>query len=435
MIITHEVSRTSFVRWKVLSLMIFAGGLAYILRQSNSILAPYITEDLGISLVEFSAIFSAFGWGYAICQFPGGVFGDRIGARRAMALIALSSGVLAVLMSLAPGSELLSAGTIVAYLAVIWFLIGATQAPLFPVLNAGALSNWFPIGGWGVPNGLCSVGIGLGGAATPLLFLWLIQNFGWRQACLGTAPLFFIFAAIWWWYVRDYPSQHNAVSQVELDLINKGRIPEDDKVHKGIWKLVLKDRNTLLITISYFFSNCVFYMYATWFFSYLLLGKELDEAQAGIFTSSQWIAGAVGALAGGYAFDWGIRQWGLRWGGRLVPIAALAMCTVCMLLSQFMSQPLLIVSLLCVGYGLQQATEAPFWAAIIAVSGRHASAAAGVMNTGGTLPAAIMPPVFALIQQQFGWSAAIICTAILALAAALMWLFIRTDEPMADAGF
>lgn len=435
MSVMHAVGRASYVRWKVLGLIVLASCIAYILRSSISVLTPYISDDLDVSLVQLGIVMSAFSLGYAIFQFPGGVLGDRIGARRAMTLIALSSGALAICNWLAPGSFGFSANVIVSYLAVIWFLIGASQAPLFPVLTAGTVSNWFPIGGWGVPNGLTSFGLGLGAAATAPVFVWLIEAFGWRQACLTIAPLFFILAALWWWYVRDFPSQHSAVTQKELDLIDKGRLPPDEQVHPGIWKTVLKDRNILLITIAYFMSNYVFYTFMWWFFSYLIKDSGFDEKAASFFVAGNWIIGSVGALIGGFMFDWSIKQWGLRFGGRLVPAIALTVCALLLLLSQVVQQPMLIIAMLSIAYGLQQLTEAPFWGATIAVSGRHAAAAGGVMNTGGNLPGILVGLSSPLLAQVFGWSAVIISSAIFAIISAAIWMFIRADEPMEDAGY
>ena len=433
MTVTHAVGRASYVRWKVLGLIVLASSIAYVLRSSISVLAPYISDDLDVSLVQLGVVMSAFSLGYAIFQFPGGLLGDRIGARKAMTLIALCSGVLAVCNWLTPGG--ISATAIVTYLAVVWFLIGSTQAPLFPVLTAGAVANWFPIGGWGVPNGLSSFGLGMGAAVTAPLFVWMIDAWGWREACLAISPLFLLLAAAWWWYVRDYPSQHKSVSQQELELIDEGRLPPDDQVHPGVWKKVLKDRNILLITIAYFLSNYVFYTFMWWFFSYLIKDGGFDEKAASFFNAGNWIIGSVGALIGGFVFDWSIKQWGLRSGGKSVPAIALLVCAVLLLLSQYVTQPMVVIVMLSFAYALQQLTEAPFWGATIAVSGRHAAAAGGVMNTGGNIPGILVGLSSPLLAQYFGWSSVIVSCAVVAIVAAIIWMYIRIDEPMEDAGF
>jgi MFS family permease len=47
---------------------------------------PVIQKELGFSLVTMGWILSAFRWGYALFQIPGGWLGDRIGPRRALSL-------------------------------------------------------------------------------------------------------------------------------------------------------------------------------------------------------------------------------------------------------------------------------------------------------------------------------------------------------------
>jgi len=50
------------------------------------------------------------------------------------------------LAGLAPGSDRLSVGGLLAMLIVVRFLVGATHAPLFPVPCGGVISRCFPIG-------------------------------------------------------------------------------------------------------------------------------------------------------------------------------------------------------------------------------------------------------------------------------------------------
>src|SRR5258708_16204361 len=46
-----------------------------------------IQRDMGFSMVTIGWIFASFRWGYAFFQIPGGWLGDRIGGRRALALV------------------------------------------------------------------------------------------------------------------------------------------------------------------------------------------------------------------------------------------------------------------------------------------------------------------------------------------------------------
>ena len=86
------------------------------------------------------------------------------------------------------------------------FLMGAAQAPLFPVLGGSVIARWFPVSGWALPNGMTNTGFTLGAAATGPLVAWLVRDYGWRASFALTAPLALLAAAGWYWYARDEPA-------------------------------------------------------------------------------------------------------------------------------------------------------------------------------------------------------------------------------------
>lgn len=431
MTIEHAAIGKTYVRWKILALICAASFIAYVLRTNLSIASESIVSDLGISEVQLGMVFSAFALGYAIFQFPGGLFGDKFGPRFALMAMAVCWGLLTVLTGLLPGSDTLSVGLLLATLVVVRFLVGVTQAPVFPVLTAGAVSNWFPAGGWGLPNGLSSTALTLGAAASAPLIVWLIDVIGWRGSFLVTAPMAFLLAAIWWWYARDYPVQHASVGEAELSLIDRDRPPPGDGKHvQGTWTAIIKDRNLLLLTASYFCMNYVFYLFFNWFFFYLVDVRGFSAQEAGIFTAAQWVLGSIGATAGGFGFDAAIKRWGLHWGARLLPVVSLFLCGVLLLVSNWIVGTYLTVVTLCVCFGLTQVTEAAFWGATITISGRHASAAAGVLNTGGNIVGFFGGMLVPLTAASFGWSVAMATGSIFAIVGSLLWLLIRVDRPI-----
>ena len=64
-------------------------------------------------------------------------------------------------------------------------------------------------------------------------------------------------------------------------------------------KLVLRSREVLLITASYFFSNYVFYFFFNWLYIYLVQVRRFEELQGGALAAAPWIAGAFAATLGG----------------------------------------------------------------------------------------------------------------------------------------
>ncbi|HWA59415.1 MAG TPA: MFS transporter [Gemmatimonadales bacterium] len=419
---------SSQVRWKILALLFLASFIAYILRTNMSIVGEAMMGELGISQVQLGVVLASFAWGYAIFQFPGGVFGDRIGGRKALAVMLVAWGVLTLATALIPSTAAVGTTAVIAVLSVIRFGMGVVQAPLYPVTSGGTTSLWFPVSGWALPNGLTNAGLTLGSAAAGPLVAWLMTTVGWRLSFVVTAPLALLLAGVWWWYARDRPSEHAGVSQQELDLINAGREAPPAPVEPGAWKRLLANREILLLTLSYFCSNYVFYFFFNWLYIYLVQNRGFKVLEGGWYASIPWIVGSVGAVIGGIWCDTGSRRIGPRMGTRIPAIAGLLAAAAFMYLAARADEPRLVVALLALCLGAQQLTEGPFWAAAIGVSGRQASAGCGVLNTGGNVVGGLGALMVPLIVQSVGWPAALASASVFAVVGAVIWFFIRADQ-------
>jgi ACS family glucarate transporter-like MFS transporter len=418
------------VRWHVVALLVLASFVAYLLRTNMSVAGERMMEDLGLTKVQLGFVLAAFAWGYAIFQFPGGVFGDRFGGRRALALIAASWGCLNLLVGLVPAGAM-PATAILGTLIVLRFLMGVAQAPLYPITGGGVIYHWFPPTSWALPNGLTNAGLTLGAAATGPLIAWLAATVGWRQSFLLTAPAAFLVAAVWWWYVRDRPSEHAGVSAKEIALIDAGRHATSaaaEAARRADWRSVIRNRNVLLLAGSYFCSNYVFYFFFNWLFIYLVDVRGFKALEGGYFAAAPWLAGAVGAAAGGLLADQLAARFGPRQGYRIPTMIALVAVGGLIFAAATAHNPVVAVIYLSLCLGLQQMTEGSYWAATIAVSGRHAATGCGVLNTGGNVVGGIGALLVPITAQRFGWVPALGTASIFALVGAVLWVWIRADE-------
>jgi len=427
----HSDHQRTHVRWVILALLFMASFVAYVLRTNMSIAGESMMADLGLSKIQLGMVLSAFAWGYAIFQFPGGIFGDKVGSRRALTFIAVLWGILTLATGLVPGATLASTTAILTTLIGLRFLMGVVQAPLFPVGCGRTIGNWFPVSGWAFPNGLTSTGLTLGAAATAPLIALLMETLGWRESFILTAPLAFLIAGVWWRYVRDNPADHPRVNKKELDLINTNRpSPEQSIEDKAAWKRVLKNRDILLLTASYFCMNYVFYIFFNWFFIYLVDVREFEILEGGYFAAAPWMVGAVAASVGGLWCDRLSKRFGPRWGCRIPGIVGLSLAAGLLFLGATAKNPYLAVVFLSLSFGCTQLTEGAYWAAAIFVSGKHASAATGVMNTGGNVVGGIGALLVPITAEAFGWVPALATGSVFALIGVGLWLFVRADKPM-----
>lgn len=409
--------------------MVASSFVAYLLRTNMSVAGERMMGDLGLTQVQLGVVLAAFAWSYAAFQFPGGVWAERVGGRRAITILALIWGACNLLIGFVPGRDLASPAIIMGALIVLRALMGAAQAPLFPITGGAMTCNWFPVRAWAFPSGLSNVGLTLGAAATGPLIAWLMVTFGWRQSFLITAPLAFLLAAVWWWYVRDTPAQHPRVSPAELSLIDRDRPATfTEPVPSGMGKRMLLDPQILLLTASYFCSNYVFYFFFNWLFIYLVENRGFKVLESGFYASAPWISGAIGALVGGIVCDRLSARWGKRRGHRWVAMAGLALSGATLVAAAVASAPLVAVLLLSLCLAFQQMTDPVFWSAAISVSGKHSSSACGVMNTGGNVVGGLGALLVPLTVRALGWPAALATGTAFAVVGALLWGWIRADR-------
>lgn len=268
---------------------------------------------------------------------------------------------------------------------------------------------------------------------TAPLLVWLMASYGWRGALLITAPIGLIAAFAYYWFIRDDPASHPRITASELHFIQSDRPALDVSIEKGSWKHALRNRNILMLTGSYFCMNYVFYLFFSWFYFYLVEIRGFSASDAGLFTSAQWILGAIGATAGGFSCDMLVRRFGVHLGTRYQAMTGLILSGLFLYLGATSDNVTVAVVLLCCSFGFTQITESPFWVAAMGIAGRHAQVATGVMNTGGNLPGAVGGMMVPVVANWFGWTIAIVSSAAIVLIGALLWFLLRADEPMVQA--
>ncbi len=424
--------RPTHIRYRVLALLVLASFISYVLRYLFSAAAPTFSEEYGLTTTHIGWILGAFSFGYAIFQFPAGLWADRTGVRRSMTIAMIVWGLLTLATTLLPVGDASMAPTVVVAFIALRFLIGIAHAPLYP-LTGGVTQSWFPPGSWALPNGLSSAGLTLGSAVTAPLFVLLIAASGWRVSFAVLSLLAFAGAFLWWITLRDKPSAHPAINAAEIELIASGReTTKPPQSESPAWRRVLNNRNLLLLTLSYFCMNYVFFQLFNWIYYYLVEIRKVGSESASLLSALQWMVAAVGATLGALWCDQLCRRRGIRFGCRVVAVTGLLISGVFMMLGATAQAPWLIAVTLGLCFFSHQGTEGAYWAAAISIGGRHAGAACGVMNTGGNLVGAVNALLVPWLASEFGWSVALGSGTGFAIAGALLWWFIKPDQTIRD---
>jgi ACS family glucarate transporter-like MFS transporter len=123
---------------------------------------------------------------------------------------------------------------------------------------------------------------------------------------------------------------------------------------------------------------------------------------------------------------------GPRWGCRIPGIAGLLAVAVLLFFGAAAPNAYLAIALLSLCFAGNQFTEGAYWEGTTYVGGRYATAACGVLNTGGNFAGIVATPMVPLLKDEFGWFVALASGSVFAVIGAVLWLFIRADRVILD---
>ena len=415
-------------RWRLFSLLFLLSFLSYLMRQNIHVAGEFMMPELGISEIEMGWIYAAFIWGYALCQLPGGVFGKLLGPRLALSCAGVVWVITTGLTGWLPGEVFVTGAGVITCLVVVRFFVGVAHAPIYPI-QAAVVERWFPVGHWALPNAVGSTGLTLGAALAQPLVAFVMVYWGWRASFYIFTPLGMALFGLWWRYATDDPAEHTSMTQAELADIQANREQLTPDAGFGAWRQLIRNRDTLLLTCAYFAENCIFYLFFTWFFHYLVTELGFSILETGFLASLPWLCGAVMASVGGFTCDKLCARLGPRLGCRIPAITGLIAAGGFLYIGLYAHSPYTAVALLSLCFASTQFTEGAYWSAQTYVAGPYTAPASGVMNTGGNLAGIVVAPLMPYLAGHIGWVAALSTGSIMAFVGAALWLFIRADSP------
>lgn len=401
------------VRYKVLGLSVLLAGITYLDRICISMAAPYITKDLNLTDVQMGYVFSAFTLAYGLFEIPTGAWGDKVGTRSVLTRIVLWWSTFTCLTSMA--------FSYVSLLATR-FLFGIGEAGAWPNV-ARTFSRWFPLAERGTVQGIFFMGAHLAGGVTPWLVTKMLAVVEWRTMFLIFGSTGFLWAAAWYWWFRDEPSQHSAVTPEELALIEKGRPPQaSHHLDWALWKKIFGSGTVLALCGMYFTQSYGFMFYITWLPRYLKTERGFDAEALALLAGLPLTLSVFADLFGGLSADWASRRWGLRVGRGVVGGGSLFLAGVFVVAGTNVGDPMLSAVLIAIGGGLSAFLLGAAWGTILDVGGNHTGVVGGAMNTAGQVGAFICPILAShLVSWGFSWHAPLYVTGVLYMLGALCW--------------
>jgi MFS family permease len=350
--------------------------LLYIDRVCIGQAATSIRRDLSLSETQMGWVFNAFILAYCVFEVPTGHWGDRFGSRRVITRIVLWWSAFTAFTGLAWGLWPLVATR---------FLFGAGEAGAFP--NAArVVTRWFPPAERGIARGAITTTSQLGGAITPPLAAFFINQVGWRWtfAIFGVAGI--VWAAAFYRWFRDEPGEHPAVGADELVHIGKVETRQGNEPHAIPWGYVVASPNVWLLGTIMTAGATLFYMLFQWYPTYLKEARGLSEQVSGWFGFVALAGGSVGCITGGLVSDQIIRRTSERkWSRRLLAGGMLLLASTSLFAVRYAESPLAGACLCAAALFCLQVSIPTWWTVVAEISGRHGAAMFGLMNGMGGL--------------------------------------------------
>ncbi|MDH3769578.1 MAG: MFS transporter [Nitrospirota bacterium] len=414
------------VRWRILFLLLLISIVTYIDRVNISVTARHMMPSLGLTDLQMGQIFSAFVFGYALFQVPGGWMGDRWGPRRVLAFAVIWWSIFTALTSLAPTLPLANLIGIMGSLMVVRFLIGIGEAAALPNFNR-SVANWHPPQERGLGIGITIGGIGIGSALTPPVTAWIMVNYGWQTAFYAAGLLGLVIALLWYWYATDFPRQHPHVNEAEVAII-EGKDQRKADIQKSEhvpWKAILTTPTVWWLVLSYTCLGYVAYIYMSWFYLYLVNVRGFAILQGAFFASAPFIAMTIFCPLGGWVTDRLVEKYGINWGRASVGGTGMILAALFIIIGANVEAPYVAIGLLSLGAGWLYFTVGPFWSSTTDLSKPYAGTLSGLMNTGANLGGTLSPTLTPWIADSFGWPVALGLAAAIACIGGVCWLFIK----------
>src|SRR5437763_13914094 len=234
--------------WRLVPLLTIAYLFSYLDRNCIGFAALTMNKDLGLTNTQFGAAAGWFFLSYTMCEVPSNMALYRFGARRWIARILISWGIVSAAMALVSGPFSLYS---------MRFLLGVAEAGFFPGVTF-YLATWFPreyrtrIIAWfmvGIPASSL-VGGPLCGLLLQLNGLLGLAGWKWMFIAVSLPPIVLGFVVLR--VLSDRPEDTSWLTPEESRAIQAMRAAETQDRPKSTLISALSDRRIILLAIVQF---------------------------------------------------------------------------------------------------------------------------------------------------------------------------------------
>ena len=399
-------------RTVVLLMLVLISVITFLDRINITMASGDIMAELGLTESQWGWVLSVFTISYGLMQVPLGVWGDKRGYRLVLALIVLWWSLFTGLTGLAWSF---------ASLLVIRFMFGIGEAGSYPCMT-GVVVKWYKQHETSTAQGYIWAASRMGGALTPFIVLPVLTLLGWHWAFYILAALGVVWAAGWYLWYRNRPSDVKGITDEELASLPEEAQKAEEKVAIP-WKKMMQNRQFWLILAMYFFYAWGSWFFFSWFPRFMEVGRGFDKSELTYVIAIPFVMSMIGNIAGGYLSSKFSLKYGLKVGRRLLGVGGLAVSAIFMFLAAFIPGKTEVFVFLSLAFGVIDLMLPSAWAICSDIGGRYSGAVSGAMNTAGNIGGFVCATAFGyLIEATGNYNAPLfVITAMLAIAAILFW--------------
>jgi MFS family permease len=384
-------------RWVVVALIFFITMVNYVDRSALSYAVHGIAGEFGFDAAMVGHILGAFGIGYIVTTFFGGIWADHYGARKTLFFSSL-------LWSVSIGMTGLAASVGMLYGARV--LLGLAEGPNFPALNR-AVADWLSPKERAIALSNSLVAVPLALAVGAPIVTQLIIHLGWRGMFLVLMVLGALWLPLWWKFFRDFPEDSRHVDKAELAHIREGAAPPKVEARRrhgvGLWKFLFSNPTLLANDWAFFVFGYYLFFFMTWLPSYFQQVYHLELKQVGLFNVLPWLLAAVLLWSFGYLSDRLLKRTGSLRIARSHPIwisqLLSALCILPLIYTHDFTLAFVFITL-AVAFGMS--TNAAYYAINVDVARERSGTALGVMDALFALAGYLAPTVTGWLVQGSG---------------------------------
>jgi sugar phosphate permease len=401
--------------------------IAYLNRVNLSFAALQMNKDLHLTAAAYGLGAGLFFITYCLCEIPSNIFLYRFGARKWIARIMFSWGVVATATAFIQGP---------ASFYIMRLLLGAAEAGFYPGILF-FLTLWFPAAHRGRILGLFIASIPISGIIGAPLSGWLLSLdgryglHGWQWLFIVEGLPAILLAPLVLLFIQDSPAQARWLAPADRDWLTASLDREHSRLETKRASSVLQALYNpwVLFLAAMYFTNVCLLNGITFFLPQIVKALGFSNLQTGAIV-------AIPSLLALIALIW----WGRRSDARLERYGHAAFANfiggAALLLAMVVGDPALRLAAIAIAFACTLAFTAPFWAIPPTfLTGGAAAAGIGAISALGVFGGFITPWVIGYLHDRTGdFRAGLEAVAALAIViSALFYLIGRQRQAAVTA--